>query len=163
MKLNNNGWGFIEFFAFLVIFIGCLFATFAGLKKFGLVDENNQFVKDFSNVTLFKPSTNEEKEEKEKDKDKKIVSYAELQENMVSATKEYIKEYYDNNLGVDTLNIRVSQLKKNGFLKELKDNSGKNCSGYVSVYVDDNSEIKYDPYMKCNEYKTQGYESRKDD
>jgi len=44
MKLNKNGWGFLEFFLFLIVFIVCLIVAFEGLKKLGLMDENNQFI-----------------------------------------------------------------------------------------------------------------------
>jgi len=78
------------------------------------------------------------------------------------AVKEYIKKFYDNKLGLDTLNIKVSQLIDNGQLTKLEDANGKACSGYVSVYLSDTNEIIYKPYLKCKKYETEGYEERKD-
>lgn len=152
MKLNKKGWGFLEFFAFLAIFVICLLIAMYGLRKFGLLDEDYHFVK-FENIN--KPK--EEQEEKPK------ITYGSLRDDMVGATMKYIKKYYDNNLGLDTLNIRVSQLKKEGFIEKFVDADGNECSGYVSVYLDEQNKIQYDPYLKCKGYETTGYEARKDD
>lgn len=151
MKLNKKGWGFFEFFVFLIIFIICLFIAMYGLRKFGLLDEDYHFVK-FENIN--KPK--EEQEEKPK------ITHGLLREEMVGATIKYIKKYYDNNLGLDTLNIRVSQLQNEGLLEKFVDANGDKCSGYISVYLDEQNRIQYDPYLKCKGYETTGYESRKD-
>ncbi len=146
MKLNKKGWGFIEFFAFLLIFVVCLIAVFFMLDKIGLLDDDYKYIKDY-----FEPE------------DVQHVSYAELKIQMVDATKKYIKDFYDNQLGVDTLNIRVSQLIDNNYLDKLEDSKGRDCSGYVSVYLDRNNTIQYDAYLKCKDYESDGYEERKDD
>ena len=151
MKLNKNGWGYAEFFAFLLVFIVCLVLTAWGLRKFGLLDENWHFV-DLNNITDNNNNNNQPK-----------VTYASLREDMVSATMKYISKYYDNKLGLDTLHIRVSQLKNEGLLGEFKDAEGNKCSGYVSVYLDDLNRIQYDAYLKCDDYVTSGYEARRDD
>lgn len=153
MKLNKNGWGFLEFFFFLIVFIVCLYVAFAGLKKLGLMDANNQFINNGSTNN----TTNNKKEEKP------IISYPSLEEKLVNGTKKYIEEYYNNNLGLDTLNIRASQLKTSGHLEKLEDTKGRACSGYVSVSKDVDGTIIYKPFLKCKEYETSGYEARKDD
>ncbi len=151
MKLNKNGWGFGAFFAFLIVFILCLLISMWGLQKFGLLDDNFHFFDGNSN-------TNNKKEEEKKP----IVSYPSLVEKMENATKKYIEKYYENKLGVDTLYIRVSQLKSEGLLDNLKDTDGNDCSGYVAVYLDSEEKIEYDGYLKCKKYKSTGYEERKD-
>ncbi len=153
MKLNKNGWGFLEFFFFLIVFVVCLIGAFQGLKKLGIMDDNNQFIKDTNNT-----STNKENKE-----EKPIISYPSLEEKLVKSAQKYIEEYYDNKLGLDTLNIRASQLKSSGHLEKLEDTKGRTCSGYVSVYVDVDGNNVYKPYLKCKEYTTSGYEERKDD
>lgn len=152
MKLNKNGWGYFEFFAFLIIFIICLVITGFGLRKFGLLDENWHFV---DLEELKKPNNSQN--------NNKPITYGDLREDMVEATIKYIEKYYNNELGLDTLNIRVSQLKREGLLDKFKDADGNDCSGYVSVYVDDTGKIRYDAYLKCKKYETTGYEERKDD
>ena len=152
MKLNKNGWGYFEFFAFLIIFAICLIIAAVGLKKVGLIDENWQFVK-------FEDIGKNEKEEKLKK------SYSNLRNSMVDGTMKYISKYYNNELGLDTLNIRVNQLVKEGYIKanDFKDSNGGVCSGYTAVYKDDNGKIQYNPYLKCKEFETGGYEERKDE
>ncbi len=151
MKLNKNGWGYLEFFVFLIIFVICLLISAFGLKQFGLIDDDWRFVK-FEDI-------GKDKEEEEN----KTVSYPKLREDMVSATMKYISKYYNNELGLDTLNIRVSQLKREGYISEFKDAKGNDCSGYVAVFKDDSGKIQYNPYLKCKDYQTTGYEERKDD
>lgn len=144
---NKNGWGFIEFIAFLIIFIICLIIAGMGLRRLGLLDDNFQ---------MSNPNT--ETQEKEK-----VTNYVKLEKEAMNKTKEYIKDFYDNKLGLDTLNIKISQLVDNGYLEDdLRDANNKKCSGYVSVYVNDSGKIEYIPYIKCPEYQTAGYEERKD-
>lgn len=160
MKLNKKGWGFLEFFFFLFIFIICLIGAFEGLKKLGLMDDNNQFI----NNNGFNTNNNSNNSNNNNNKEEKpIISYPSLEEKLVKAAKKYITEYYNNNLGLDTLNIRASQLKTSGHLDKLQDTKERECSGYVSVYVDGDGNIIYKPYLKCKDYETNGYESRKDD
>lgn len=156
MKLNKNGWGFLEFFFFLIVFVVCLFVAFEGLKKLGLMDSNYQFIN--KNTTNSSNTDN-----KDKNEEKPIVSYPSLEEKLVESAKKYIAEYYDNQLGLDTLNIRASQLKNSGHLDKLEDSKERSCSGYVSVYVDVDGSTIYKPFLNCKEYKTPGYEERKDD
>ncbi len=157
---NKKGWGFIEFIIFLLIFAICLLIAATGLKKLGLLDENfhiynpNESSSNSSNTN--KGKDNETTKPKETD-------YKSLEESAVNATKKYIEDFYNNELGLDTLNIRVSQLVDNKYMNELEDVKKRKCSGYVSVYLDSEDVIKYDPYIKCKEYTTKGYEERKDD
>lgn len=146
--LNKKGWGILEAIVFLIIFIVCLLFSFWGLKKLGLLGDDNQF----------KPS-NEIKNEKEEEKE---FNYTDLENSIVISTKAYINDFYNNDLGLDTLNIKVSQLIDNGYIKEVKDENNKNCSGYVSVFKENNENI-YKGYIKCKKYETNGYEERKDD
>lgn len=146
MKLNKDGWGFGAFFAFLGVFIVCLLISMWGLQKLGLLDENYHFI----------DKTQEKKEEK------KEVNYSSLREEMENASKKYIEKYYNNKLGIDTLYIRLSQLKSEGLIGDIKDSDDKNCSGYVAVFLDSENKIKYNGYLKCKNYETVGYEERKD-
>lgn len=157
--LNKNGWGIVEAILFLLVFIVCLLFSFWGLRRLGLVDENWQFYS--SNLFNPNPDKNGDKQEEPKEPEK-VFSYEDLENDMVGATKLYINDFYNNELGLDTLNIRVSQLIDNGYIAELVDKNKKNCSGYTAVYVE-NGEIIYKPYLKCPKYETKGYEERKDD
>lgn len=139
MKLNKKGWGYAVFFSFILLFIICLLVVAIALRAHGLLDEEWKF----------KGFTTKEK-----------TDYTSLENNVVDASKKYIEEYYNNELGLDTLHIKVKQLVNNDFLEEVKDNDGT-CSGYVSVYLD-NDKIVYNPYIKCKKYTTKGYNERYD-
>lgn len=145
MKLNKNGWGLLEFFIFLGIFIFCLLVSAFALRKVGLLDENWNF----SFYHDQKPTPQEK------------TDYSEVEENMISASKKYINDFYNNQLGLDTLHIKVSSLVENNYMSEITDKDGK-CSGYISVYVDDNGASVYKPYLKCKSYTTSGYVERHD-
>lgn len=139
MKLNKRGWGYAVFFSFILLFIICLLVVAIALRSHGLLDEEWKF----------KGFTTKEK-----------TNYTSLENNVVDASKKYIEEYYNNELGLDTLHIKVKQLVNNDYLEEVKDNDGT-CSGYVSVYLD-NNKIVYKPYIKCKKYTTKGYNERYD-
>lgn len=146
-KLNNNGWGLVTFIIFIVIFIICLIISAIGFRYIGLLDEDWHFV-NFSDIARVKEETE--------------TRYRILEERMTDATKKYILDFYNEDLGVDTLHIKVSTLKDNGYLSNFTDSKDRDCSGYTSVYKSSNTII-YEPYLKCKNYKTSGYVSRRDD
>ena len=144
---KKNGWGFLEFFFFLGLFIVCLLVTAYALRKVGLLNEDWKFV-DFYDKG---------KDSNESD----IYKYSDIETKLIDSTKKYIKDFYNNNLGVDTLNIKISSLISNNYISEVRDKDG-NCTGYVSVYKDDNSVVIYTPYLKCKNYVSNGYVERHD-
>lgn len=119
---KKNGWGFLEFFFFLGLFIVCLLVTAYALRKVGLLNEDWKFV-DFYDKG---------KDSNEND----IYKYSDIETKLIDSTKKYIKDFYNNNLGVDTLNIKISSLISNNYISEVRDKDG-NCTGYVSVYKDE--------------------------
>ena len=144
---KKNGWGFLEFFFFLGLFIVCLLVTAYALRKVGLLNEDWKFV-DFYDKG---------KDSNESD----IYKYSDIETKLIDSTKKYIKDFYNNNLGVDTLNIKISSLISNNYISEVRDKYG-NCTGYVSVYKDDNNVVIYTPYLKCKNYVSNGYVERHD-
>ena len=144
---KKNGWGFLEFFFFLGLFIVCLLVTAYALRKVGLLNEDWKFV-DFYDKG---------KDSNESD----IYKYSDIETKLIDSTKKYIKDFYNNNLGVDTLNIKISSLISNNYISEVRDKDG-NCTGYVSVYKDDNNVVIYTTYLKCKNYVSNGYVERHD-
>ncbi len=132
--VKKNGWGLVAFIVFLLIFIVCLIITYLGLRKVGLINGE----------TSTQTETN----------------YAEMENKVREASKRYVSDFYNNELGIDTLYIKISGLHRSGYIGKLKDNNGDSCSGYVAVYKSD--DIHYDVYLKCNNYVTEGYNERKD-
>ena len=102
---KKNGWGFLEFFFFLGLFIVCLLVTAYALRKVGLLNEDWKFV-DFYDKG---------KDSNESD----IYKYSDIETKLIDSTKKYIKDFYNNNLGVDTLNIKISSLINNNYISEM--------------------------------------------
>ncbi len=77
-------------------------------------------------------------------------------ENKLS--KEATK-YRDSATIGDNEKVRVTleELKEANLIDEFKANN-KDCSGYVEIYKD-GMTFKYEPFIKCEEYTTKGYES----
>ena len=136
---KKNGWGFLEFFFFLGLFIVCLLVTAYALRKVGLLNEDWKFV-DFYDKG---------KDSNEND----IYKYSDIETKLIDSTKKYIKDFYNNNLGVDTLNIKISSLISNNYISEVRDKDG-NCTGYNVVI--------YTPFLKCKNYVSNGYVERHD-
>ena len=73
--------------------------------------------------------------------------YIKLETKLSKATLKYNKKY-----GYEDEVISSDTLKKLGFLKDLKDIYGDECQGYIKI-----DNLIYIPYVKCNEYQTEGY------
>ena len=127
---KKNGWGFLEFFFFLGLFIVCLLVTAYALRKVGLLNEDWKFV-DFYDKG---------KDSNESD----IYKYSDIETKLIDST-----------------NIKISSLISNNYISEVRDKDG-NCTGYVSVYKDDNNVVIYTPYLKCKNYVSNGYVERHD-
>ena len=132
---NKNGWGLPSAIFFIVLFFIALIIAIIGIKKFGLLDGNNSKLKN---------------------------NYSQIENKLVEASKKYISEKYNNVLNEDILIIRISNLKENNYINNIKDEEGNSCSGYVEVYKNSSSKILYKSYIKCINYKTEGYDSSKD-
>lgn len=74
---KENGWGFLEFFFFLGLFIVCLLVTAYALRKVGLLNEDWKFV-DFYDKG---------KDSNESD----IYKYSDIETKLIDSTKNILK------------------------------------------------------------------------
>lgn len=147
--MNKHGWGLSSELIFILIFIICLIIAVIGLKEFSLMEEFNPNY--YSNTNTNNDSINKE------------YNYQELEVRLKNSTIDYINDVYNNDLGLDTLIIQSSLLRKMGYLNNYSDEDDKYCSGYCEVYLNENNEIIYEPYVKCGDYyESKGYVERKD-
>lgn len=147
--MNKHGWGLSSELIFILIFIICLIIAVIGLKEFSLMEEFNPNY--YSNTNTNNDSIN------------KVYNYQELEVRLKNSTIDYINDVYNNDLGLDTLIIQSSLLRKMGYLNNYSDEDDKYCSGYCEVYLNENNEIIYEPYVKCGDYyESKGYVERKD-
>ena len=79
--------------------------------------------------------------------------YEEFEVKLVSSAKEYAH----NELLLEEKKVRVTteELIEKGYLDSLEVGEDV-CQGYVIITNDGTYE--YDPYIKCNDYKTRGFE-----
>lgn len=140
MKLNKKGWGLTNEIIFISIFVICLIIAFVGIYRLGFLGFG-----------------------KNEDKPNDTFSYEALEKKLQNGTRDYIKDEYNNELGLDTLIITANLLRTKGYLNNYVDENDKYCSGYCEVYLSEDDTIVFEPYVKCgSNYESKGYVSRKD-
>lgn len=133
MGLNNNGWSLGREVFYIIIFVICLVIAIIGIIRMNLFMGDTPA---FDNDTF---------------------DYNLLEIKLVNASKNYI----DNKDKVSNKEIIKSSLLINeGYMNDLKDGVGEECSGYVEATVDE--VIEYKAYVSCFNYTTAGYDSKKD-
>lgn len=146
MKLNKNGWGLaVEIIIILGVIVALVWAVY-GFNKFGLVRNMNEAL-----GTDILPDLIISGEK---------VTYSIAEKNLIDASKAYIKDVYGDTTNIDTT-IKLSRLIKDGYISTIRDKDNNACSGYVMVSnVSEN--VNYDAYLKCDDYKTTGYNEEYD-
>lgn len=148
-KMNKHGWGLKNELIFILIFIICLIVAALGLKQLSTTKEFNPNY--YNNTNTSNGDTQIE------------YNYKNLEIKLKNSTINYVRDVYNNDLGLDTLIIQANLLRQKGYLNNYIDEDNKYCSGYCEVYLDENNEIIYEPYVKCGEfYESKGYMERKD-
>lgn len=139
MKLNNKGWSFAEMLGlmaililFLMIAIFFIIRLSSNLKE-GLGISNNKI--------------DESKYEKLENKLK------------ASAINYYSSVYQGQDLPLTT-KIDLTTIIDAGYSKKIYDPYEKSvCNGYVILtYTKENADYKFDPYINCDNYTTEGFE-----
>lgn len=133
MKFNNRGWSFQEMLIIMVLLIGCLLlVTFYVYRLYSQIDN------------------------KEKDKFSKDRFYYEKFEHQLKKTAEYYVENIYLGEVSSSFIITMSDLNDVEILSKYKEDI--DCNGYVKV-AKYNGNYDYDPYLKCDNYKTKNYET----
>ncbi len=88
------------------------------------------------------------------------VTYATIERNMSDASLKYMDKYYKNDVGAGTITILSSNLLEYHLLNESDCVTSENdtCTGYVLIRKNKDSLVA-SPYVTCNDYETQGYQS----
>ena len=135
--MNNGGWGLrimLVFCAIISLFF--LFSTNVVGKAL------DQFI-----------SKKEIKEE---------ITYFDLEFKMKNSAKKYIKNTYTDIENDTKIPVKLSTLINYYYLAPIKDiYTEEACNGYV-MYIKEEDDIKYKPYLKCSGYKTNGYDANYD-
>lgn len=137
--MNNQGWSLNTLLAGLGVL------TFALVFSVVLYDVK---IKD-AGKELEIDSTQEEKKVK--------YTYTDMEKDLVSASKDYLKEEYGKHIPEGSMRISLETLTQEGFYEIPHDPvyPAQKCTGHVTVEVEKN-HISYQPYLKCGKY----YESK---
>ena len=126
MKLNKNGWGTLEMF---LLSGGLLIALLVAVYFIGVLYGN------LDNATNKR-------------------QYIDLENKLENAAKEYVTvnriDVYDNQV------INYDTLYNTGYIDNLVDNKGNNCTGYVRINIIDFINHYY-AYISCKNYKSNNY------
>ncbi len=141
--MNENGWGFKDFILiFGIIFLAILVTIVIyqiNFKKPEATDPIDPSEERESNYT-----------------------YGDLESSLKLAAQRYQNNNYQGTLESDeTWVLSYSLLRKKNYLKkplmDVKETT-KECSGYV-IFKKHGTNILYEPYLKCENYTTDGYDS----
>ena len=81
--------------------------------------------------------------------------YFDLEESMITKTQQYFEQYYSYPEGSKQVKITLDELKSYNIIQELSTND-EQCTGYV--IVKNEGVMKYNAYIKCQNYQTKGYQ-----
>lgn len=142
MKLNNRGWGLSDMIIFCAILIIALF--FVVFYAF-------QFKKENSTESI--PETHSENI-------RETITYPSIENKIREATLAYMQKYYDGIISGE-VTIPTSNLIYNHLLEEsdLITSDKDSCDGYALVYLKENQDYEIEAYIKCNNYRTNEYQS----
>lgn len=147
MKLNNNGWGLRVAIAYMSIFIFCLILAVIGINRMGF----------FSTEPVI--TGEEEKTNVPEGIDEKQY-YEDLETSVYEAIQKYSNDFPDLLEDKNSIIININELIDKGYITSLEDADGKQCKGYVEVFQ--SNTINYSVYIKCSDYQTVGYDTRKE-
>ena len=162
MKLNNKGWGLTDY----LLIVGAIAIALFGasiliirlnttlkenMKKHEQVEENIDETIPEENII----NDNEQNTENDKKEDvQENIDYKKIEDKMVSSAMKYIEGAFKNEISNNTITVDNTHLIE--LDSTLKDEMSKdNCKGYVLVKKD-GENINYTPYVKCDNFKTEG-------
>lgn len=146
MMLNNRGWGMRDMIIYLCILI--LFLLFASYSV-------NTLYENMGNNNVADKDDLPEKNEQDVD----LQYYRDLEYELISATFNYLANYYaDSSIVLHNTTINVQELMDHEFIDDLYDQFGNNvCEGYSIVNRNEKGAFVVSSYINCSNYKTEGY------
>lgn len=138
LKLNNKGWSLSTMIVCTsLILFALLVATFFAIRLHSQINKIS-----YSDSA----SKNEEK-------NISLEDYYKMEADLGSAAIKYLHEL---NINLSDLSYKISYetLKTHNFIETLIDTeTKKECVGYVIV----DNELRYDSFIKCDSYTSEGY------
>lgn len=95
-------------------------------------------------------------------KDEQEITYYDIEIKLVNSARKYMKNNYPNLKEDIEIPIKLDTLIENNYIAPIKDLKTFNeCNGYVLFSIKNNN-IEYNPYIKCDNYITVGYQNNLD-
>ena len=154
-KLNNRGWGLSDFLLIGSVIIICLlFASVMIIRLTHGLKENLRTNEENRKVEEKVETDNNVEDTLNVSDDNQAINYGNLEAKLISDAIKYVEEVYKNNIGDNLFIVDYPHLLEVD--SDLKIEMSKdNCNGYVEAKK--NAEnIEYTPYLKCDNYSTDG-------
>ncbi len=159
MKLNNRGWGLSDFLLIVSLIIICLLFSSVmiirlsnGLKENLKVNEQKAKVEEKTDVNATQEVTTNTNNNESSTTDS--INYKDLEAKLTNDAIKYIAEAYKNNISNNLTIVDYPHLLEVD--SNLKTEMSKdNCNGYVEAKKNGES-IEFTPYLKCDNYSTEG-------
>ena len=145
--LNNNGWGLRVAIAFTFIFVLCLVFASILINRAGFFDTKPVLDNGINQKNIPEDSSSDE-------------YYENLETTVYEAIQNYSNDNPDLLSDKNSVIVNISKLKSDGYLTTLEDATGRECDGYAEVFL--SNTTNYSVYISCPNYKTTGYDERKD-
>lgn len=150
-KLDNRGWGFSTFVAFIGVFVLAIILIVIGASKMGIGSKNSLPID--VPVTIPSPTPSSPPASSEDNYQEQLSEYS----DQIKEVAAMVVEDYENNWDGQQLVYTVSDFIQANYLNKLEID-GNICSGYVIVSRVD-SKLNYQVYLHCGSlYTTDGYQ-----
>ena len=160
--MDNKGFGIVELFIFLGFTVLVIFTAFTFFNHLvgDILYDNSGSSYNYENpyTKYYKDGTISRVDNTVKSKSNKTIvgNYSDIEKELSKSAKEYFNDnykYLDKN---DSLYVKSSTLKENGYIDSIKNNEDESiCTGYT--IITNNGGINYKSYISCPNYKTSGY------
>ena len=161
LKLNNKGWGFSAFIAFIVVFFIAIILIAIGAIRLGISSKDDVStlpVTEVSPSPTHDPTSSSLNTSDDNYTD--VISNYETQ--LIDGAKSYIRDTNTNVAMDDTFTITLVALVRENYISKLEI-KGNTCTGYVTI-SNSSGTYKYKPVLKCgNGYTTESYDSNLDE
>lgn len=161
LKLNNKGWGFSAFIAFIAVFFIAIILISIGAIRLGISSKQ-----DVSKLPVTEVSPRPTHNPTSSDLSTNIDDYTDVINNyknqLIDGTKSYIKDTNTSIALADTFTITVVALVRDNYISKLEI-KGNTCTGYVTVF-NNSGTYEYKSLLSCgNGYVTESYDAALDE
>lgn len=154
MQLNNHGWGMRDMIIYTCVLI--LFLLLAAYLITALYDNISVEEKTSDNNSKVETPVEEEQQPSEII----IIDYKYYKDKETAvklATYNYLNDVKPE-LTDNKIKIEIDTLIEKQYIEKIYDASGTHtCQAYSTAYLDEHEEYIVSPYIKCENYTTEGY------